>query len=49
MPSAIINMGVGGTRIEENLPAEEDPTDLTTIYGSGLYRATPAGGGGGTP
>ncbi|MCC8188794.1 MAG: sialate O-acetylesterase [Bacteroides sp.] len=43
VPTAIINMGVGGTRISENLPSEEDPMDLNTIYGSGLYRTRQAG------
>lgn len=43
IPTAIINMGVGGTRIEENLPAGEEAMDLTTIYGSGLYRVKQAG------
>ncbi len=43
VPSAIINMGVGGSTIEQNLPDKDHPLDPGTIYGSGLYRIRKAG------
>ncbi len=42
-PSLILNIAVGGTSIEENLPSESDHYDLGSIYGRGLYRAKKAG------
>ncbi|MDR0711261.1 MAG: DUF5018 domain-containing protein [Prevotellaceae bacterium] len=42
-PSLILNIAVGGTSIEQNLPNALDHYDLNTIYGRGLYRAQQAG------
>ena len=42
MPIFIINGAVGGTRIDQHLRNEADPTDLTTIYGRALWRAQQA-------
>lgn len=38
IPTCIINVGTGGSRIEENLKNEKNPIDLYTIYGKLLYR-----------
>jgi hypothetical protein len=37
MPVCIINGAVGGTRIDEHLRNETNPTDLSTIYGRMLW------------
>jgi len=38
IPTCIINVGTGGSKIEENLKNEKNPIDLNTIYGKLLYR-----------
>jgi hypothetical protein len=42
MPVFIINGAVGGTRIDQHQRNEENPTDLTTIYGRMLWRVQQA-------
>jgi hypothetical protein len=42
MPIFIINGAVGGTRIDQHQRNEENPTDLTTIYGRMLWRVQQA-------
>ena len=42
IPIFIINAAVGGTRIDQHQRNEEDPTDLTTIYGRMLWRVQQA-------
>jgi Concanavalin A-like lectin/glucanases superfamily/Domain of unknown function (DUF2341)/Carbohydrate esterase, sialic acid-specific acetylesterase len=42
MPIFIINGAVGGTRIDQHMRNEANPTDLTTIYGRALWRAQQA-------
>jgi hypothetical protein len=39
----VINGGVGGTRIEQHLPDAKDRSNLSTIYGSWLYRILKSG------
>ena len=39
MPVFIINAAVGGTRIDQHLRNETNPTDLNSIYGRMLWRA----------
>ncbi|MBS1902299.1 MAG: hypothetical protein JSS75_01185 [Bacteroidetes bacterium] len=43
LPTALITGSVGGTAIEQHLPNANNPTDLSTIYGSMLYRVRKAG------
>lgn len=38
VPLLFINGGAGGSSIEENMRNDEQPLDLTTIYGRTLYR-----------
>lgn len=38
LPTCVINGGVGGTRIEAHFPNPNNRTDLSTLYGSWLYR-----------
>ena len=38
IPTCVINGGVGGSRIEQNLPDVNNPENLNTIYGRTLYR-----------
>lgn len=42
-PSLVINGGVGGTRIEQHLPDPANRLNLSTIYGSWLYRIIKSG------
>lgn len=42
VPVCFINGAVGGTRIDQHLPNEANPEDLTTIYGRGLWRVRQA-------
>ncbi len=42
VPVFIINGAVGGTRIDQHQRNEENPTDLTTIYGRMLWRVRQA-------
>ena len=42
MPVFVINAAVGGTRIDQHLRNEANPTDLTTIYGRMLWRVQQA-------
>jgi hypothetical protein len=42
MPVFIINGAVGGTRIDQHQRNEENPADLTTIYGRMLWRVQQA-------
>jgi len=43
VPTLVINGGVGGTRIEQHLPNTANRLDLSTIYGSWLYRIIQSG------
>jgi hypothetical protein len=43
IPVAIINGGVGGTKIEQQLRNNVYPLDMRTVYGSMLYRAQKSG------
>jgi hypothetical protein len=43
IPVAIINGGVGGTKIEQQQRNDVYPLDMRTIYGSMLYRAKKSG------
>jgi len=43
IPTVLISGGVGGTPIESHLPDTTNPMNLTTIYGSMLYRTTKSG------
>ena len=43
IPSLCINGGVGGTRIEQHLPDRTNRLNLSTIYGSWLYRVIKSG------
>ena len=43
MPTAILNIAIGGSSLNQNMPNEEDHEDLTTFYGEGLYRLRKAG------
>lgn len=38
LPTCVINGAVGGTRIEQHFPNEENRYNMNTIYGSWLYR-----------
>ncbi|WP_254510724.1 DUF2341 domain-containing protein [Anatilimnocola floriformis] len=42
MPICIINGAVGGTRIDQHIRNDEDPTDIKTIYGRLLWRVQEA-------
>jgi len=42
VPICIINGAVGGTRIDQHQRNEQDPTDLSTIYGRLLWRVRQA-------
>ena len=42
MPVFIINAAVGGTRIDQHIRNEANPTDLNTIYGRMLWRVQQA-------
>ncbi len=43
VPTLVINGGVGGTRIEQHLPDPNNRLNLSTIYGSWLYRVITSG------
>ena len=43
VPTLVINGGVGGTRIEQHLPDPDNRLNLSTIYGSWLYRVITSG------
>lgn len=43
MPTAILNVAIGGSSLNQNLPNEENHEDLNTFYGEGLYRMRKAG------
>ncbi|MGM9824882.1 MAG: sialate O-acetylesterase [Paludibacteraceae bacterium] len=43
MPTAVLNVAIGGSSLNQNLPNEENHADLTTFYGEGLYRCRKAG------
>ena len=43
MPTAILNIAIGGSSLNQNLPNDENHEDLTTFYGKGLYRLRKAG------
>lgn len=43
IPTAILNVAIGGSSLNQNLPNEENHEDLTTFYGEGLYRMRKAG------
>ena len=43
IPTCVINGGVGGTRIEAHFPNDDDRMNLSTIYGSWLYRLEKSG------
>lgn len=43
IPTALLNISVGGSSIEQNLRNNSNPEDLSTFYGRGLYRAEKAG------
>jgi hypothetical protein len=43
LPTLVITGSVGGTTIEQHLPNVSNPTDLSTIYGSMLFRADRSG------
>lgn len=43
VPTLVINGGVSGTRIEQHLPDPVDRLNLSTIYGSWLYRVAKSG------
>lgn len=43
MPTAVLNVAIGGSSLNQNLPNEENHEDLSTFYGEGLYRMRKAG------
>ena len=43
LPTAVINVAIGGSSLNQNLPNAEDHEDLNTFYGEGLYRMRKAG------
>ena len=43
MPTAILNIAIGGSSLNQNMPNEENHEDLSTFYGEGLYRLRKAG------
>lgn len=43
MPTAILNIAIGGSSLNQNMPNEADHEDLSTFYGEGLYRLRKAG------
>ena len=43
MPTAVINIAIGGSSLNQNMPNEADREDLNTFYGEGLYRLRKAG------
>ena len=43
MPTAVINIAIGGSSLNQNMPNEADREDLSTFYGEGLYRLRKAG------
>lgn len=43
MPTAVLNIAIGGSSLNQNLPNEANREDLNTFYGEGLYRMRKAG------
>lgn len=43
MPTAVLNVAIGGSSLNQNLPNAENHADLSTFYGEGLYRCRKAG------
>ena len=43
MPTAILNIAIGGSSLNQNMPNEENHEELSTYYGEGLYRLRKAG------
>ena len=43
MPTAILNIAIGGSSLNQNMPNEQNHEDLATFYGEGLYRLRKAG------
>ena len=43
MPTAVVNIAIGGSSLNQNMPNEENHEDLSTFYGEGLYRLRKAG------
>ena len=43
MPTAILNIAIGGSSLHQNMPNEQNHEDLATFYGEGLYRLRKAG------
>lgn len=43
MPTAILNIAIGGSSLNQNMPDEQNHEDLATFYGEGLYRLRKAG------
>ncbi len=43
LPTCFINGAAGGSTIEQNLPYDPAPVDLTNIYGRALYRSIKSG------
>src|SRR5205085_602478 len=43
IPTCFINGAAGGSTIEQNLPNDTLPADLSTVYGRGLYRSIKSG------
>ena len=43
MPTAILNIAIGGSSLNQNMPDEANHENLATFYGEGLYRLRKAG------
>ncbi len=43
IPTAVLNIAIGGSSLNQNMPNEENHEDLSTFYGEGLYRMRKAG------
>lgn len=43
MPTAVLNIAIGGSSLNQNMPNEDNHEDLSTFYGEGLYRLRKAG------
>lgn len=43
MPTAVLNVAIGGSSLNQNLPDPDNHENLNTFYGEGLYRMRKAG------
>lgn len=43
MPTAVVNIAIGGSSLNQNLPNPTNREDLSTFYGEGLYRLRKSG------